>query len=192
MAGMSLPFLNATGAAATPTKAKSVIYVFLNGGLSQYDSFNVEVDKPVLGKSTIIKSNADGVRVSHYYPKLAKQMDQLLGYVHPDADNESWRECELPADTAMHARIQEQLELCGGLKLVRAVISKKDNLLADFQNRIEKIEDRRRPRARSSTGMVVGALRALVSSRSLPCEDVLRAAAWPLLGGPIWSSNASQ
>ena len=78
MAGMSLPFLNATGAAATPTKAKSVIYVFLNGGLSQYDSFNVEVDKPVLGKSTIIKSNADGVRVSHYYPKLAKQMDQLL------------------------------------------------------------------------------------------------------------------
>jgi hypothetical protein len=78
MAGMSLPFLNATGAAAKPNKAKSVIYVFLNGGLSQYDSFNVEVDKPVLGKSTIIKSNADGVRVSHYYPKLAKQMDQLM------------------------------------------------------------------------------------------------------------------
>ncbi|MDF1788947.1 MAG: DUF1501 domain-containing protein, partial [Verrucomicrobiales bacterium] len=78
MAGMSLPFLNATGAAAQTTKAKSVINIFLNGGLSQYDSFNVEVDKPVLGKSTIIKSNVDGVRVSNYYPKLAKQMDQLL------------------------------------------------------------------------------------------------------------------
>ena len=78
MAGASLPFLNATGASAQTAKAKSVIYVFLQGGLSQYDSFNVEVDKPVLGKSTIIKSNADGVRVSNYYPKLAKQMDQLL------------------------------------------------------------------------------------------------------------------
>lgn len=78
MAGASLPFLNANGASAQTAKAKSVIYVFLSGGLSQYDSFNVEVDKPVLGKSSILKSNVDGVRVSNYYPKLAKQMDQLL------------------------------------------------------------------------------------------------------------------
>ena len=78
MTGASLPFLNATAAAEQSAKANSVIYIFLSGGLSQYDSFNVEVDKPVLGKSNIIKSNADGVRVSHYYPKLAQQMDQLL------------------------------------------------------------------------------------------------------------------
>ncbi|MEO1863267.1 MAG: DUF1501 domain-containing protein, partial [Verrucomicrobiia bacterium] len=78
MAGMSLPCLNATGASAQTSKAKSVIYIFLQGGLSQYDSFNVEVDKPVLGKSTIIKSNVDGIRVSNYYPKLARQMDQVL------------------------------------------------------------------------------------------------------------------
>ena len=78
MAGMSLPFLKTNGAPAYTAKAKSVIYIFLNGGLSQYDSFNVEVDKTVLGNSTIIKSNADGVRLSHYYPKLAKQMDKLL------------------------------------------------------------------------------------------------------------------
>ena len=78
MVGASLPFLNATGDSAQTTKAKSVIYIFLAGGLSQYDSFNVEVEKPVLGKSTIIKSNVDGVRVSNYSPKLAKQMDQIL------------------------------------------------------------------------------------------------------------------
>jgi hypothetical protein len=87
LAGMSLPFLNPTlkptaGAASSKArmapKAKSVIYIFLNGGLSQYDSFNVEVDKKVLGKSTIIKSNVDGVRVSNYYPTLAKQMDKIL------------------------------------------------------------------------------------------------------------------
>ena len=78
LAGMSLPFLNATSAPAPTAKAKSVVYIFLSGGLSQYDSFNMEVDTPVLGKSTIIKSNVDGVRVSSYYPKLARQMDQIL------------------------------------------------------------------------------------------------------------------
>lgn len=80
MSGMSLPFLNAASgsADATGSKAKSVINIFLSGGLSQYDSFNVEVDKDVLGKSSIIKSNVDGIRVSNYFPTLAKQMDKLL------------------------------------------------------------------------------------------------------------------
>lgn len=78
LAGASLPFLNAAASTSQTANAKSVIYIFLSGGLSQYDSFNVEVDKPVLGKSTIINSNVDGVRVSNYYPKLARQMDQIL------------------------------------------------------------------------------------------------------------------
>ena len=75
---MSLPFLNAASTAEHAPKAKSVINIFLSGGLSQYDSFNMEVDKAVLAKSSIIKSNVDGVRVSHYFPTLAQQMDKLL------------------------------------------------------------------------------------------------------------------
>lgn len=78
MTGMSLPFLNAASAAAQAPKAKSVINIFLSGGLSQFDSFNMEVDKAVIANSRIIKSNADGVRVSHYFPTLAQQMDKLL------------------------------------------------------------------------------------------------------------------
>ena len=80
MSGMSIPFLNAAPSAALApgSKAKSVINIFLSGGLSQYDSFNVEVDKDVLGKSAILKSNVDGIRVSNYFPTLAKQMDKLL------------------------------------------------------------------------------------------------------------------
>ena len=78
LTGMSLPFLNATAAAGPAAKAKSVIYIFLQGGLSQYDSFNMEVDEAVLGNSTIINSNVDGVRVSNYYPTLAKCMDKVL------------------------------------------------------------------------------------------------------------------
>ena len=75
---MSLPFLDVASAAAATPKARSVINIFLSGGLSQYDSFNVEVDQSVIGNSKIIKSNVDGVRVSHYFPTLAGQMDKLL------------------------------------------------------------------------------------------------------------------
>jgi hypothetical protein len=78
MTGMSLPCLNAASAAGQASKAKSVINIFLSGGLSQYDSFNMEVDKAVIANSKIISSNADGVRVSHYFPTLARQMDKLL------------------------------------------------------------------------------------------------------------------
>ena len=75
---MSLPWLNAVSAPAQTPKAKSVINIFLSGGLSQYDSFNMEVNQSVIGNSKIIKSNVDGVRVSHYFPTLAQQMDKLL------------------------------------------------------------------------------------------------------------------
>lgn len=78
MTGMSLPFLNVAAAPSRTAGAKSVVYIFLEGGLSQYDSFNVDVDKSVLGKSTIINSNVAGVRVSHYFPTLATQMDKIL------------------------------------------------------------------------------------------------------------------
>ncbi len=75
---MSVPFLSAASAATQSPKAKSVINIFLSGGLSQYDSFNMDVDQPVLGNSKVIKSNVDGIRLSHYFPTLAKQMDKLL------------------------------------------------------------------------------------------------------------------
>ena len=78
MTGMSLPFLNAASAVSASPKAKSVINIFLSGGLSQYDSFNLEVDQSVRGNSEIINSNVDGVRVSHFFPALAQQMDKLL------------------------------------------------------------------------------------------------------------------
>jgi hypothetical protein len=76
--GLSLPFLNQAYATAPAPKAKSVINLFLSGGLSQYDSFNVEVDPAVVGNSKIIKSNVDGIRLSDYFPTLAQHMDKLL------------------------------------------------------------------------------------------------------------------
>jgi len=78
MTGMSLPFLDVASAAIPTPRAKSVINIFLSGGLSQFDSFNMQVDRPVIGSSSIINSNVDGIRVSQYFPTLAKHMDKLL------------------------------------------------------------------------------------------------------------------
>ena len=77
--GSSFPLLANQKQTLDPKqKAKSVIYIFLDGGLSQFESFNVDFKKEVLAKSNPIKSNADGRRISHYFPNMAKQMDKVL------------------------------------------------------------------------------------------------------------------
>lgn len=78
MTGASFSFLNAETIPVKETKAKSVIYLFMEGGLSQFDSFNLNVNKEVLGKCIPGKSNVDGIQVSQYYPSLSKQMDKLM------------------------------------------------------------------------------------------------------------------
>ena len=78
--GTSLPtFATEPISIKTPIneRAKSVIYIFLPGGLSQVDSFDVEKNNDVLGKCEPQKSNVDGIRVSQYFPNIAKQMDKV-------------------------------------------------------------------------------------------------------------------
>lgn len=58
-------------------KVKSVIYLFMGGGLSQLDSFNIYgINKENLGKSTALNSSADGIQVSNYFANMAKKMHQ--------------------------------------------------------------------------------------------------------------------
>ena len=78
--GGTMPFLNGESKVINGSlkeRAKSVIYIFMAGGLSQFESFNVEIDKKTMGTTTAHKSNADGVRVSQYFPNMAKQMDKV-------------------------------------------------------------------------------------------------------------------
>src|SRR5262245_5631595 len=54
-------------------KAKSVIWLWLAGGVSQLDTWDVKGNtnfKP-------ISTNADGVQICEFFPKLAKHMDKL-------------------------------------------------------------------------------------------------------------------
>lgn len=58
-------------------QAKAVIYIYLWGGISQIDSFDPKPGTDVQGPVETLKTNADGVLVSEYFPNLARQMDKV-------------------------------------------------------------------------------------------------------------------
>ena len=57
-----------------PGKAKHVIYLFMDGGISHLDTFDPKTDSEVKGPTTPISTSADGVQIAHYLPEMAKQM----------------------------------------------------------------------------------------------------------------------
>jgi Protein of unknown function (DUF1501) len=63
----------------TPARAKSVILVFLTGGLSHLDSFDMKPDAPVgiRGEFKPISTNVPGIRFCEHLPHFAAHADQL-------------------------------------------------------------------------------------------------------------------
>ena len=61
------------------TRAKSVILVYLGGGLSHHDSFDLkpEASEEIRGKYKGIPSNVTGLQVGELLPKMAKTMDKV-------------------------------------------------------------------------------------------------------------------
>src|SRR5687768_5881906 len=66
-------------AAAGRGRAKSVLLVFLGGGLSHHDSFDLKPDAPeeVRGIYKPIPSNVPGLQVGELLPRMAKCMDRV-------------------------------------------------------------------------------------------------------------------
>lgn len=58
-------------------KARNVIYIYLSGGLSHIDSFDTKPGQEIQGPVESIKTSADDLMVSQYFPNLAKQMDKV-------------------------------------------------------------------------------------------------------------------
>lgn len=81
--GLSLPALLQAEAAAGETahkaRAKSVILVYLGGGLSHHDSFDLKPDAPeeIRGKYKPIDSSVPGTQVGELLPKMAQCMDKI-------------------------------------------------------------------------------------------------------------------
>lgn len=81
--GLSLPSLlaaeKARAAGASPARAKSVLLVFLGGGISNHDSFDLKPDAiaEIRGKYKGIPSSVPGLHVGELLPKIAKIMDRV-------------------------------------------------------------------------------------------------------------------
>src|SRR6516164_6321810 len=58
--------------------AKSCLIVFLNGGASHHDTFDMKPDAPeeIRGEFKSIASNVPGIRVCEHLPHLARQVDK--------------------------------------------------------------------------------------------------------------------
>ena len=89
LAGLSLPALLRNEARAESTRkvggresgsrAKSVLLVYLGGGLSHHDSFDLKPEAPddIRGKYTSIDTVVPGLKIGEKLPMMAKVMDRL-------------------------------------------------------------------------------------------------------------------
>lgn len=82
--GLSLPSLLAAenaraSAGAPPPRAKSVILVFLGGGISHHDSFDLkpEAVEEIRGKYKGIPTSVPGLQIGELLPKMAAIMDRV-------------------------------------------------------------------------------------------------------------------
>lgn len=78
--------------AGKTTKEISLIYVFLKGGLSTIDTFDLKPDAPAefRGEFKPIASNVPGVQVGEHIPKLSRCLDKmalLRGFRHHNSDH---------------------------------------------------------------------------------------------------------
>ena len=85
--------LGASGGVATAGgKAKSVIYIFLSGGLAQHESFDMKPDAPleVRGEFRPIRTSAPGIHICEHLPELAKRAHKFAlvrSLTHPSSDH---------------------------------------------------------------------------------------------------------
>jgi len=73
-----LSTLRAAGAAPRSPRAKSVIYIFLSGGLSQLDSFDLKPNAPIeiRGEFKPIPTRTPGLHICEHLPELARRSEQ--------------------------------------------------------------------------------------------------------------------
>lgn len=58
-------------------KAKNVICLYLRGGISHIDTFDPKPGRPEMAGVQPIATNADGVQISEWFPRFAKQMQHV-------------------------------------------------------------------------------------------------------------------
>ena len=90
MGGLSLPDLLRAESKPGTKSHKSVIMVFLPGGPSHQDMFDLKMDAPseIRGEFKPIPTNLPGLQICEHLPRLAKMMDKFT-LIRSMADCES-------------------------------------------------------------------------------------------------------
>src|SRR5687767_12851606 len=81
LGGLALPqLLHAEAKAGVRRSHKAVIMIFLPGGPSHQDIFDLKMDAPreVRGEFKPIKTNVAGIEICEHLPRLAKLMDKMV------------------------------------------------------------------------------------------------------------------
>ena len=78
-ASWSLSQLHRSAAAAAAATDRSLIIIFLQGGLSTIDTFDMKPNAPaeIRGEFDPISTNVPGTQVCHLLPKVSQQMDKF-------------------------------------------------------------------------------------------------------------------
>src|SRR6201996_4142564 len=79
LGGLSMPqILRAEGQSGVRKSHKAVIMIYLPGGPTHQDIFDLKMDAPseVRGEFKPIGTNVDGIQITEHLPRLAKMMDQ--------------------------------------------------------------------------------------------------------------------
>jgi len=90
--GLGMNHLAALGAVTQKARAKSVIYVFLSGGLSQHDTFDMKPEAPREVRSVFdsIATRTPGLRICEHLPRLARCSERwalVRSMTHPSNDH---------------------------------------------------------------------------------------------------------
>src|SRR5205809_2031657 len=79
LAPVGLSLANVLASQSSSARAKSVILVFLGGGLSHHDSFDLKPDaaEEIRGKYKPISTNVTGLKIGELLPIMARTMDKI-------------------------------------------------------------------------------------------------------------------
>ena len=95
-----------TEGVSRPVRAKSVIYVFLSGGLAQHESFDLKPDAPsdIRGEFRPIPTRTPGIEICEHLPELAKRSTKwalVRSLTHPSNDHSAAHHIMLTGRTAL-------------------------------------------------------------------------------------------
>ena len=77
--GLTLPQILQAQQRSGASSHKAVIMVYLSGGLSHHDTFDLKPEAPreIAGEFQPIATRVPGIQISEYLPRLAGMMDKL-------------------------------------------------------------------------------------------------------------------